>query len=91
MRKLVVLSFILSVFTLSFASPVNELHTLDKSINTENCKQTCEPAELSGSCTVKLNETLADGTTVQGELTFSDVSWWTCKKMQFVAWFSRNF
>jgi len=42
-------------------------------------------------CTVRLDFELDDGTTVQGEITFSDVSWWECTKMQFAAWWERNF
>ena len=42
-------------------------------------------------CTVRLDFELDDGTTIQGEITFSDVSWWDCTKMQFAAWWERNF
>jgi hypothetical protein len=42
-------------------------------------------------CTVRLDFELADGSTIEGEITFEDVSWWECSKMQLGAWWARNF
>jgi hypothetical protein len=47
--------------------------------------------QLLKDCTVKLDFKLEDGTKIQGELTFIDVSWWDCTKMQLGAWWARNF
>ena len=46
---------------------------------------------LLKDCTVRLDFELEDGTTIEGEITFVDVSWWDCTKMQLAAWWERNF
>ena len=89
MKRLLTIA-ILSVFTFSFASngmindnePKIEAQTI-----IENPLQTDELKD----CTVRLDFELSDGTTIQGEITFVDVSWWSCTKMQLAAWWKRNF
>ena len=89
MKKVIVIA-ILSVFTFGFASNgiINdyeqntEVQTLiDNPIQTDDLKD----------CTVRLDFELSDGTTIQGEITFVDVTWWQCTKMQLAAWWERNF
>ena len=89
MKRLLTIA-ILSVFTFGFASngmindnePKIEAQTI-----IENPLQTDELKD----CTVRLDFELSDGSTIQGEITFVDVSWWSCTKMQFGAWWKRNF
>lgn len=50
-----------------------------------------EKSELVKDCEVRLNMTLENGTHIEGTVTFSDVSWWDCAKMQLGAWYTRNF
>ena len=47
--------------------------------------------DVRKDCAVKLDFELSDGSTIQGELTFSNVTWWECTKMQVAAWWERNF
>ena len=47
--------------------------------------------DLRKDCTVRLDKKLENGSTLKGELTFSDVTWWECTKMQVAAWWERNF
>ncbi len=47
--------------------------------------------DIRKDCTVKLDMKLENGSTLKGELTFSDVTWWECTKMQVAAWWERNF
>jgi hypothetical protein len=42
-------------------------------------------------CNIRVRFELDDGSTIEGELTFLDVSWFECKKMQLAAWWHRNF
>lgn len=89
MKKLFLIAT-LSVFTLSFASNgmINENKPKIKTQEIiENHLQTDERKD----CTVRLDFELEDGTTIQGEITFVDVSWWDCTKMQLAAWWERNF
>ncbi|MDD3004387.1 hypothetical protein [Flavobacterium sp.] len=50
-----------------------------------------EKSDVLKECEVRLDMKLEDGTTIVGTVTFSDVSWWDCSKMQLAAWWGRNF
>ena len=94
MKKLFALAIILSVFTLGFASNgmINESEVkIEAQQIIENPMQTNELSNLTKDCTVRLDFELSDGTTIQGEITFVDVTWWQCTKMQLAAWWERNF
>ena len=94
MRKLLILFAVFCFTTISFAS-----NDFPKEINVENPLEINKFESLEGisvnsvinDCTVRLNFTLEDGTTVTGTITFEDVSWWDCSKMQLAAWWKRNF
>lgn len=81
---------ILSIFTFGFAS--NGMNN-DYDHNAEIQTVIHNPIKTDDrkDCTVRLDVELSDGTTIQGELTFEDVTWWQCTKMQLVAWWKRNF
>lgn len=87
MKKLFLIA-ILSVFTFVFASngKINEPKIEAQKIN-ENHSQNL----LLKDCTVRLDFKLSDGTTIQGEITFLEVTWWLCTRMQLLAWWERNF
>lgn len=95
MRKLTFILIVFSFITFSFASTVisdeNNCSIAKVVKTTERTIQTSENSNLLKDCTVRLDFTLEDGTTIQGELTFVDVSWWDCRKMQLGAWWKRNF
>ena len=81
---------------LSFASvgkemknPFNKVDAVEQAIESQFLNS--EEVELLKDCTVRLDFELEDGTTIQGEMTFVDVSWWDCTKMQLAAWWKRNF
>ena len=88
MMKELFLIAILSVFTFGFASngKINEPKIEAQKIN-ENHSQNL----LLKDCTVRLDFKLSDGTTIQGEITFLEVTWWLCTRMQLLAWWERNF
>lgn len=96
MKKLLILSVFISFSMLSFASvgkemknPFNKVDAVEQALESHFLNS--EEVELLKDCTVRLDFELGDGTTIQGELTFVDVSWWSCTKMQFAAWWKRNF
>jgi hypothetical protein len=60
-------------------------------LTSENYSQNTNAVSTTKDCTVRLDIELADGTTIQGEITFVDVSWWDCTKMQLAAWWERTF
>jgi hypothetical protein len=95
MRKLTFILIVFSFITFGFASTgvSNENHCANIEVIkiTERQTETRENSNLVKDCTVRLDFTLEDGTTIQGELTFVDVSWWDCTKMQLGAWWGRNF
>ena len=57
----------------------------------ENSCQQTKTTNVLKDCTVKLDFELEDGTTIQGEITFVDISWWDCTQIQIVAWWERTF
>jgi hypothetical protein len=89
MKKLIAIA-ILSGFTFGFAA---DGMCYDNVNNEEVPKVTNNPIEPDNlkDCTVRLDFKLADGTIIQGEITFEDVTWWQCTKMQLAAWWERNF
>ena len=94
MKKLLFTAILISI---SILSSVSIGKNQDKHIPIDLTEQTVEnyiennsAAELK-DCTVRLDFELADGTTIQGEITFVDVTWWECSKMQLAAWWERNF
>jgi len=96
MKKLLILSAIISFSIVSFAFAGRDMKkSFDKvdavELTHESHKLNSEEVELLKDCTVRLDFELEDGTTIQGELTFVDVSWWDCTKMQLAAWWKRNF
>jgi len=95
MKKLTFILIVFSFITFSFASSniPNELNCSEYEVvkTTENAIENSENSNLLKDCTVRLDFTLEDGTTIQGEITFVDVSWWDCTKMQLAAWWERNF
>lgn len=56
-----------------------------------NSYQDNEATSQRKDCTVRVDFELEDGSTIQGEITFVDVSWWDCTQMQLFAWWKRNF
>ena len=95
MRKLTFILLVFSFITFSFAatgvSDENNRSTFKVVKTTENNIQTSKNSNLLKDCTVRLNFTLEDGTTIEGEITFVDVSWWSCSAMQLGAWWKRTF
>ncbi len=95
MKKLSILLLVFSFVTSSFASNCisykNNDGRLEVLNTTENLAENSENSILLKDCTVRLDFKLEDGTTIQGEITFVDVSWWDCTKMQLAAWWERNF
>lgn len=96
MKKLHILSVFISFSILSYASVGNTVKHAFNGVDAveqtiEGQFLNSEKVNLSKDCTVRLDFELEDGTTIQGELTFVDVSWWECTKMQFAAWWKRNF
>ncbi len=96
MKKLLILSFIISFSMLNFASVGKDMRNSFNKVDAaelaiKNRFQNSLEVELLKECSVRLGFTLEDGTTIQGELTFVDVSWWSCTKMQFAAWWKRTF
>lgn len=95
MKQLTFILFVFSFITFSFASAniLNEVNCSEYEVvkTTENAIHYSESSNLLKNCTVRLDFTLEDGTTIQGEITFVDVSWWDCTKMQLAAWWERNF
>jgi|GEM_PF-2594389 allophanate hydrolase subunit 2 len=47
--------------------------------------------DVRKDCTVKIDHDIPGGGSVKGEMTFHDVTWWQCTKLQVVAWFDRTF
>lgn len=88
---LLVCIFVTSSFASNFISYKNNDRRLEVVNTTENLAETSENSILLKDCTVSLDFELEDGTTIQGEITFVDVSWWDCTKMQLAAWWERNF
>ena len=95
MKKLTFVLIVFSFITFSFASTgisnENNSSIAEAAKTTESSIQNSENSTLLKDCTVRLDFELEDGTTIQGELTFVDVSWWDCTKMQLGAWWYRNF
>jgi len=95
MKKLTFLLIVFSFITLGFASNgisnENNCEKLRAINTTESIAETSENSVLLKDCTVRLDFELEDGTTIQREITFVDVSWWDCTKMQLAAWWKRNF
>lgn len=95
MKKLLILTIFVCYSTLGFASDSIDLDYLSVKENKveqvveDNTLQTV--SLLKKDCTVSFNVELENGTIVQGELTFSDVSWWDCTKMKFAAWWASTF
>lgn len=92
MSKALFMSVLMSVAFIGSSSMV-----IDKSLSIESSRQSIEsnrgslPDDFRKDCTVKLDVKLSNGSTLTGELTFSDVTWWECTKMQVAAWWERNF
>lgn len=42
-------------------------------------------------CDISITYEKADGSTVQANLTFVDVTWWDCTKMKVASWLARVF
>lgn len=42
----------------------------------------CTEDPAGSDCTIRVNFTTDDGTRIQGELTFVDISWWECTKIK---------
>ena len=42
-------------------------------------------------CTVRIHVKDDSGSVTEYEVTFSDLSWWSCTKLQLGAWWDRNF
>lgn len=95
MKKLSILLLVFSFINFSFASNFISYKNSDGRLEvlntTENLAETSENSILLKDCTVRLDFELEDGTTIEGEITFVDVSWWDCTKMQLAAWWERNF
>ncbi len=95
MKKLLFIAVFISI---SIFSSVSIGMNNDKHIPIDFAEQTIEDdtnnnnsAAALKDCTVRLDFELADGTTIQGEITFVDVTWWDCTKMKFAAWWARTF
>lgn len=91
MKKTLFLMLFVCLSCFSFASVNKSLRYNDVGNSSKLFKNQLYQAEKIKECTVKLDFELEDGTVIQGTLTFSDVSWWDCSKMQLVAWWERNF
>lgn len=89
MKKLFLIA-ILSVFTFGFASN-GMINDNDPKIEAQKINENHLQTVAIRDCTVRLDFELSDGTTIQGEITFVDVTWWQCTKMQLAAWWERNF
>ncbi|PQJ79474.1 hypothetical protein [Polaribacter porphyrae] len=89
MKKIILIT-ILSVFSLGFAS-TNHINDYNSKIEKINIVNKYNKVDEKKDCTVRLNFTLEDGTKIEGEITFLDVTWWQCTKMQLAAWWERNF
>ena len=89
MKKLFLIA-ILSVFTFGFASN-GMINDNEPKIEAQKINENHLQTVAIRNCKVRLDFTLEDGKTIQGEITFVDVSWWDCTKMQFLAWLGRNF
>lgn len=94
MKRSVILMTMMCLAVLGFAS-VNVENNL--TLPATSSQQTLYemkpllPACVKKDCTVKLDFTLESGAEVKGEITFVDVSWWDCTKIQVAAWFARTF
>ena len=42
-------------------------------------------------CTIKVNIESESGTTIQGEITFVDISWWECTKIKIATFLNNMF
>lgn len=49
------------------------------------------PAHQPLDCTIRVDITLSDGTTVTGEITIVDISWWDCTKVKVGNFLSKVF
>jgi len=75
-------------------SAITTDHTTDHKAGNCDLILNHEAVEKSGlvrDCTLRLNMTTDDGTTIVGTLTFVGVSWFDCQKLTLVAWWTRNF
>lgn len=95
MEKLILITVFISSSLLCFTSiDENGMTLFSKDLveqTTDNSYQISDINNLLKDCTVRIDTELEDGTTIQGEITFIDVTWWQCTKMQLAAWWDRNF
>lgn len=49
------------------------------------------PTADAKDCTVKIDVTLEDGSTIKGEVMIENITWWQCTKIQVAAWWERTF
>ena len=89
MKKLFLIA-ILSVFTFGFASN-GKINDNEPKIEAQKIDENHSQNLVLKDCTVRLDFKLSDGTTIQGEITFLEVTWWLCTRMQLLAWWERNF
>lgn len=90
MKKLFLIA-VMNVFTFGFASN-GIINDYDPKIEAQKINENnLQTIPREKNCTVRLDFELSDGTTIEGEITFVDVTWWQCTKMQLAAWWERNF
>lgn len=89
MKKLFLIA-ILSVFTFGFASN-GKINDNEPKIEAQKIDENHLQTLVIKDCTVRLDFKLSYRTTIQGEITFLEVTWWQCIKMQVLAWWERNF
>jgi len=92
MRVILMTLMCLGIFGFAIANVQNKLTSVaGSSLEIVYQFEQLPTADLKKDCTVKLDFTLDNGTQIKGEITFADISWWDCTKIQVAAWFERNF
>ena len=96
MKKILILSVIF-VFSFFFVASAKsgmkkcfEKSDIVSLIHENHC-ELIEETLASKDCVVRLDIELEDGTTIQGEVVFMDVSWRDCTKIKLADWRTRNF
>lgn len=94
MKKVILILVFINSSLMCFASTNNKSNLSQEDLVEQrvgNLPQENDIIVLLKECTVKFDVELEDGTTITGEITFSDVSWWDCTKMKFGAWWASTF
>jgi|GEM_PF-2339071 len=83
MRKVIVLLCLLGYISGAQAAEGRDMEkTLPLQEASVQVMDRCMENPAGSDCTIRVNFTTDDGTKIQGELTFVDVSWWECTKIK---------